>query len=470
MMRFVGAHRIASVDAVDAAFASAVAHGEPRLISIEAPQGWGKTRVVQEFYERLTPRQAPPAYWPDSLREDAVAHPRKVITPRRVDVQGKARMPWMWWGIHCNEAQVGAPEAVLANELEQLQLHAEPILATRENLKDVATSVAGVGMELTGIDLAVTVAGTLRHGVEAARDVRAARRPRIVDTAESARAPHVARAIEILANLGGSGVPSVVVVDDAHLASPGVVGLLYAIMFGELAAPVLVVLTAWPDRLAAQRREGERGTMGVFLEDVEALRGERHTRWTLDPLSATDLAELVRERAPATARDVAGAFAQRADGNPLVLDLLLRSDSVLDATRDGRIDVTVGDIATLPANQFDILRGRWVRLPDDVRKALCLCSLQGRAVVEDLLLHTYETVKPAHRDRASSCVAEAVTPYEWLRRLEAPLLEFSEASNLEIATKGAADAIVPREARCGARGDRSQDRGLEVRDGGMGAA
>ena len=59
MLPFMGFERVAFVDSLLAHY-DAVAAGEgSRWVSIEAPLGWGKTRLVQELYGRLAADRQP---------------------------------------------------------------------------------------------------------------------------------------------------------------------------------------------------------------------------------------------------------------------------------------------------------------------------------------------------------------------------------------------------------------------------
>lgn len=53
MRPLVGEDRLAIVDQLVAAFDAVAAGDGPRAVSIEAPLGLGKTRLVQELYARL---------------------------------------------------------------------------------------------------------------------------------------------------------------------------------------------------------------------------------------------------------------------------------------------------------------------------------------------------------------------------------------------------------------------------------
>ena len=63
---FVGDSRHRVVDGLVDILDEMNSTGEPRWVSLEAPSGWGKTRVVQEFYARLAARQSN-HYWPETI-------------------------------------------------------------------------------------------------------------------------------------------------------------------------------------------------------------------------------------------------------------------------------------------------------------------------------------------------------------------------------------------------------------------
>ena len=64
---FVGRGRRAIVAGLLDVFDRAQTDRRPVWISLEAPTGWGKTRIAQEFYYTLAQsRQTEPAYWPSA--------------------------------------------------------------------------------------------------------------------------------------------------------------------------------------------------------------------------------------------------------------------------------------------------------------------------------------------------------------------------------------------------------------------
>ena len=102
-------------------------------MSLEAPSGWGKTRVVQEFYRWLSAnRQSVPGYWPGTITEGVdgleLATPegrRKRVFPQRWEGTGEVPS-WFWWGIAC-QSRSGLPMQALAEDLGQLHTHSEAL-------------------------------------------------------------------------------------------------------------------------------------------------------------------------------------------------------------------------------------------------------------------------------------------------------------------------------------------------------
>ena len=62
---FVGDDRVALVEWIEDLFG----RGSSYWVSLEAPSGWGKTRLIHEFYKLLVAQhQADGRYWPPSIR------------------------------------------------------------------------------------------------------------------------------------------------------------------------------------------------------------------------------------------------------------------------------------------------------------------------------------------------------------------------------------------------------------------
>lgn len=95
---FVGESRRKVVEGLAGLLTRAQLDERPVWVSIEAPSGWGKTRVAHAFYEHLAAHQSR-RYWPPTILEatDAsffdVASRRKRVFPNPHDLTA-SRMPF----------------------------------------------------------------------------------------------------------------------------------------------------------------------------------------------------------------------------------------------------------------------------------------------------------------------------------------------------------------------------------------
>ena len=83
---FCGLSRRLLVDGLVSVFGQVLSAGGPCLVSLEAPSGWGKTRVGREFYARLAAGQSEPRYWPAAIEDPDQA--RKAVRPARFERPG----------------------------------------------------------------------------------------------------------------------------------------------------------------------------------------------------------------------------------------------------------------------------------------------------------------------------------------------------------------------------------------------
>ena len=183
---FVGQQRQELVERLLSEFDQVCQSGTPRWCSLEERSGWGKTRIVQEFYRRLAAqRQFGAKYWPPSVlaQDPAVKNPgpamilRKRVYPKDVVPEYGAVPQWFWWGISC-ATRSGTAVQALADDLSQFAQHqvgleqrwrqlispqapwrTEGPAETREVIETDAGEVLGVAAGLA--DLPVPVLGVL---------------------------------------------------------------------------------------------------------------------------------------------------------------------------------------------------------------------------------------------------------------------------------------------------------------------
>lgn len=418
----------------------AVAHGKgPFVVTLEAPTGMGKTRLVHEFYSQLArTRQAGVAYWPQELSttDGQILTERKRIAPDRFAAPGGAALPWLWWAIGCQASHVGTPLQSLQTAAPQLEAHASAIqseLAKKAERKEDALLAVGAMFDLLGVvdptaafDAAQKGFALWRRRRDRRAQTKEIRVDRIVDTSQ--------RSLELAAELTKSVrelsavVPVVLVVDDAQWADPALVSLLRHM--GEIeSARVLVVCCVWPEGIVRTRSTG---TFGSWLDSYGEAHADRLGRFRLDPLDHSALAELVLAAAPKTDEGIVSSIVELASGNPLTLKLILDLDRVRrDIAEDGRIDLDPTSLAGLPRDVEALFQEQWRQLSDGARRVLAALSLQGQRFTSGWV-DEFATNVGQHR-QLTAAYAEVVALRSWLRTDGDSLDSFAELARHRVA-------------------------------------
>lgn len=382
-----------------ARYEEVIANSEPHLICLVAEAGWGKTRIVQEFYSWLQRERQPEGeYWPPEMATGQAdpMRSRKVVYPDRVMAYPDLPMPWLWLGLLCEEGGGGRKLRALLNDGVQLPGHLAALIEVAERRagdRDLAMTVLG---EAIGF---VPGIGQIASALLAAKDLVPRLRERLLDgiktgerQAASERAP---RPIEAL-RLGGKEVgpyvelvrefispqlPLVLVVDDAHHADPGTIEFIATILLLEV--PILIVCTAWSSTLADQVAEDEevdreeRTTFGSFLHELEVAEPTQFSRVELAPLSEDDLEVMVAEAAPETSKERRQALVETSGGNPLVLRLQMTAPKVLRSKVGGAITLSTEELHQLPRKYERLIGDRYDDLEEPDKRWLAEAAAQG---------------------------------------------------------------------------------------------
>ena len=123
-------------------------NGKPQFLVFLAETGWGKTRLVQQFYEELVSAEDSKGYWPSSIvaSDDLVSSRRLTINPKSLSREPGLGPPFLWIGVSFAGAK-GTGQAGLLQVEPRLRPHIAPLigkwnLATmteqdKERLKDL---------------------------------------------------------------------------------------------------------------------------------------------------------------------------------------------------------------------------------------------------------------------------------------------------------------------------------------------
>ncbi|MBO8087460.1 MAG: ATP-binding protein [Marichromatium sp.] len=479
---FVGASRMRLVDGLLSVLDEVKTHGETRLVSLEAPSGWGKTRVAQEFYARLAAREAesnPERYWPTSIldtipqaRLDQVGSRRKHVYPKWVERTPNALPSFFWWGIACDMRSDGTPSEALLTDLRQLETHAlylEAAWAAAVSFKErhfpsleqartrflrarkaimeggfdeIVGSVIGSGLELSlggGIvaQIARLTAGKAIEGRRNASHIKAGGRLEMDQPTDI-----IDGSVNLITRFAHPELPFVIFVEDLHRATPLVEELLARLVRSN--AAILIITSTWPgelDRLTP---------LNALLEDAtlrQRCRRIRHDQppprpfpadASLDALPSESLAELVNAYYPGTAAEVVDHLARRYN-NPLPLELVCTMPKLQRRYGGRALELSPEAIDALPDNDVHALyRALWEELPETARQALALATLaipdranawhnglagQAIAACSDLTNNT----------RIAEHLTTDQIPHGWVRAIEALLRRFNEPDQRRIA-------------------------------------
>ena len=445
MRPLVGADRHAIIDNLVAQF-DAVASGRgPRAVSLEASLGLGKTRIAQELYARLaTSRQGANPYWPPKLdwgetQSDDVLQARKQVEPTAGWViPGGVEIPWLWWGIPCQLNHAGYPMRAMKDASDQLRVHLDPLLAKLQaadaSKDDALEALSGV-FDLVGIvnpgaalDAGSKFFGVWRRRRERSRQAGVASMDRRVEVQGESYA-EAGRIADGLSAVARARTPVVLVVDDAQWADPALISLLRHLIRLE-EAPVLIVTTAWPEKLAGQSLGPE--TFAGWLSSTGVDLAGRMDRIALDRLDDGTLGEIVVGFAPRTEPQTVERIAAIASGNPLVLNLLLDLDVIRrDVAADGRIDTDPATITRLPSNLRAIYQDLWGQLPDAERRVLALVAVQGPEFLPGFVEDA--AVRLGMHDELVPAFATVRDDSGWIRPVNSDRYEFSERQRFDVA-------------------------------------
>jgi tetratricopeptide (TPR) repeat protein len=457
----VGRSRQELVKELEASFAEVCSSGSPRMWLLTAPSGWGKTRVVQEFYARLAADHQGAAYWPatiiDADNTPATAS-RKRISPAVTTVNSSAAIPWLWWGTQAFCMGDGTPGRALEQGTDQLYAHGEALILAERNWRGAvsdafdATSatvgilalfVAALAAPPVGIPLAIAGGAKTAATIGWSRIRRMVERRRIeesgpVGAADQFEQKTIAQLIDRVHKLT-KAVPIVLVVDDAHHADRVTMGVLD----GLLRLPdarLLVVAMAWPDVVA----ETSDRPFTVWLQSTGgASTAARVRRAQLDALTQIDLAQIVESVAPATRPAVRRAFASRYD-NPLSLRYVIDLPRVQRRVSQGCIDVQPDEVEALPATLPDIFNDAWGELPARIQSALAVAALTGERFVPELVVLAAE---PYRLSFTLDDFAIAAQRHRWTAVVDRSLHGFVEASFCRVAAERAQDFLEDSETK-----------------------
>ena len=385
---FVGRSRLLLVEGLTWLWNTVLQGRRPCWISLEAPSGWGKTRVAREFYAQLAADQESPAYWPPIIS----ASDRKVTHPGSFQRPAGSIPGYLWWGISCSVRPSGQPTMALRTDLAQLESHAPYLEAawTRHTslTKRVARKakdgdwVKTVALELASLALPpglITGADWLVRELRTLRDKRSTVGEGSIVGGDG-QADIVDSVVNLLSLISGTGFPMVVVVEDFHSADEALFELVGALL--HLDRPIMVITTAWPDRVLSVAGLADllisaetRGIVHRVKHDIDS-NSPFPDGAGLVELEEDARAAIVRSFFPTVSNNTTKALVDRYH-NPLVLEAICQLPRYKNWQRESDLefDMSSEEIIELPELLDDVYREFWNQLPESVRVSLAIAWL-----------------------------------------------------------------------------------------------
>lgn len=450
---FVGEGRRNLVADLEAVWSEIVAGGGPRFIVLSAPIGWGKTRLIHEFYSRLAAGQPSPHYWPPAFDLDPVEplRSRKLTHPSEITVNPRATITYLWWGLSCNRRADGRRAQVLVDDSTQVYAHSLSIEAlTNSRLRQALESgdldssegiyqkgslvldvISCFGVAFPAIAVgrafldvartAVDIANRYRHVSVRSEAILGTRK---IDAEDVERQRFVDDLSATVSRLSQQRVPLLLFLDDAHDADESVMAFVSSL----LKIPenrILIIACTWPDQLANPMTEIS-DWIRSLQEDVYGVTEIVQ----LDQLSGDDLATIVREVAPHTSPTIVSAFVNRFSPNPFLLRQALSFRSVKKSMVDGAITMSPQEIDQLESDLDGQYLRKWGELPTSVREVLMVASELGPTYVEDCSANAAIALMI---DSAVEALSQSAEIYGWAISLDSWVDSFIERDLHELA-------------------------------------
>jgi tetratricopeptide (TPR) repeat protein len=490
---FVGTGRRLLVDGLLAAFDQVNKSCQALWIAMEAPSGWGKTRIAREFYRRLAIErqdQDKPAYWPDSILANQdqnigdVSARRKRVFPKVQHVPGSLPS-FFWWGIAASMRD-GTPSIALMQDIQQLKDH-QPYLddvwakfswserhenwlkSPFEELKrrwsniegKTITNLVGIGawkvIEASfGTVIPVTgLAGSLGSAVSTVYRYKKERdqsKERLKSAAliNDEKFDIVDETVILLTKLARPGLPVVIFVEDAHLADPLLGELLSRLVVSN--SSTLIITTAWPGHaqnnkalVEAMAQARELNRLISISHDLRTVSELFPESASFSPLDGTDLADIIRFYYPKVDDETARLLSTRYE-NPLALELFCLLSKYRNRFPDGDLRLSAKEVANAPGTVRDLYRDLWRDLPELVRQTLTLASLGIPALIapkgsddltwdHQLMLGAIKELSLLQSGELEKTLMEDTRTFAWTRVVSEVLHQFHEIDQMRVANE-----------------------------------
>ena len=383
---------------------------EARWISLEAPSGWGKTRVIHEFYARLSLDRQDKKYWPPSILDSSSTEGMKINDMRKqtfpasklFDREPGALPAYMWWGISALKKN-GSEINSFKWDMEQLADHDDCLEAAwgqlanfrqkhmtvfnksnarkagakvteeaiSDSIQEAIVTLAETSIPLLGLTTSLGKLGIKKYK-------RAKNRSEAVKTGGILKESTIyddiiEETLIIIKRIAVPGLPIILFIEDFHNANPVLLEFITKLIRSN--SSILVITTSWPGELnnikKLQSLFGQKEINSRILRirhDAETPDGFPAGA-SMSELSHDARASIVRFYYPRVNIDTLNLLLEKYT-NPLALKIVCNLGIFKRKFPNGDLSLQAKDIDRLPSKVRGLYEELWDELPDSAKLAM----------------------------------------------------------------------------------------------------
>jgi tetratricopeptide (TPR) repeat protein len=440
---FIGGSRHSALQQLEAAYYRTVQEYRPSLVVVSGIAGSGKTRLVQEFFNRLAAGQQESRYWPIHFSTvtpgTSLLKSRNLVHPQDVDAE-QTKRTFSWYAQTCRRSADDLSlqfQSAIESYQKLIELNAERRVQRFGALASAGVVMIALTLEFLDnyISLPVLlqwcarVAGLVSFGWslrEFGMRIRESRHSnqKLVRNTVSETERVLAESLHFISNEAERfKTPTIVVIDEWHASDVGTQEFVNQLL--SVDGPCFVILVRW-------LTGGENSEQSAFADQIESKATAAIELYGLDD---DDIVAILKFEKPDFSTTLRRAIAKHSAGNPLIALKLCSFPQVLALARDDASEAEVTKIINqLPFDHEGILKEQWRAVPLEVQQLLSIASIYGEVIPTHFVKKAFNSFFRSDPTRVLKLARE---PYWWLQILQTDIDMFPDASLYRIAKEEA---------------------------------